>query len=311
MKRVLLMANKTWEVEPVINAIVNNRFSPDAKLNIPSILNYPWIFPQGYNQPRAIWYNYSNIKIELWCLQDLMDISNPSDNELFSSSELKELCIHKAFDFQKQPRPDLVIALGTASWREDPVSRNGCVSVGKNVFINNFHPKGQNPKSKWDDPRFEKLIPSLLEDDFFDLFDPATISAIETGLISPFFKPATNIELLIQRDGVALSSVNVTNSGEFGNADGTCMKLFEELHSPYPVVSVETTHGIIRLAAETRFVFVSGITDRYLKFGSDVLGKDPKGHIKKEAQNFSVAFNIGVFLSCALPKIAPWLSAKN
>jgi hypothetical protein len=73
------------------------------------------------------------------------------------------------------------------------------------------------------------------------------------------------------------------------------------------VGSVETTHGIIRLASESRFAFVSGITDRTEHFSEDVDGKDKKGNKKTEAQNYACSFNIGIYIAAALPKITQWL----
>lgn len=74
-----------------------------------------------------------------------------------------------------------------------------------------------------------------------------------------------------------------------------------------PVASVETTHGIIRLASNAPFAFISGITDRLNHFSDDVSAKDGKGNDKTEAQNFAAAFNIGVYLASMLPKIGDWL----
>src|SRR5882724_4300106 len=162
MKRILLVANKSWETEAIINALTLPHFSPDYKLMSPDILRNPWLLPQGTGKPRAEWFNYNNSHIELWCVQDVMEIANPTDPQLYSSSEIKKGNLFKIFNYDKN-KPDLVLALGTADFGDVTQNNNGCLVIGSNVFIHNYHPKGENPKSKWDDPRFEQMLASSIE----------------------------------------------------------------------------------------------------------------------------------------------------
>lgn len=53
-------------------------------------------------------------------------------------------------------------------------------------------------------------------------------------------------------------------------------------------------------------LFFSGIRDRPGHFNDDVNGKDPKGTIRAELQNYMAAFNLGVYVTSLLPKIAGW-----
>lgn len=218
MKLLLLFANKSWETEPILTALTSPRFSSDKMILSPSMCINPWLLPQGVAMPRAIWNAYHGTQIELWCFQDIMDIADPNNKELYSSSEIKNNTIHKAFGFCSQT-PDLVLALGTAAFGDETVNNNGCVVTGSGVFIHNFHPNGTNPNSKWDDPRFEQYIGSPITDDFFSLADTNTAGYIESRLLKPFNNPSSSIQILADKNYTALSIVNVTNYNDYATSD--------------------------------------------------------------------------------------------
>ncbi|HEY8919782.1 MAG TPA: hypothetical protein VIM87_25255 [Chitinophaga sp.] len=303
MKRIVLIGNKSWEVEPILNALLNSTIRPQALPN-PSQLNYPWTFAQGTPKPRAVWDNFSQATVELWCIQDIMDPQwNPS------SSQGKHASLPKVLAYRQEP-PDLVVAMGTAALGLDNSNNNGCVTLGSNIFIHNFHPNGENPQSKWDDPaHFEKVLPSAIAPDFFKLLDATTVSAIESGLLKPYLNPSPNIEVMSDKDYIGVSVVNITNYADYATSDTEGLKALAATGNKKPVGSVETTHGVIRLLCDAPFIFMSGITDREGHFADDVDGKDGKGNTKTSAQNFTAAFNIGVCLSHMIPKMAAYVIA--
>ncbi len=295
MTRILLIANKNWEVEPILNAILNAQIR-DPQLPLPDTLNYPWNFAPGTAQPRAIWSSLSKATVELWCVQDIMDLKWNS-----SSSQGKHEDLPKILKYS-QDQPSLVIALGTAS---SPTADNinGCVVMGSNVFIHNYHPNGSNPQSQWDDPaHFDKLVTSSVKDNAF-AFQNSTLQSAQKSLLRPFLHPSEKITLLINKNYVAVGSVNITNYAEYSLADSAAMEAFKKAGISVPAGSVETTHGVIRLMCDAPFMFMSGITDRFQHFDDDVDGKDSDGNVKTTAQNYTAAFNIGVVLSIVLPTI--------
>lgn len=298
MKRILLIANKNWEVEPILNALLNYKIRP-AELSNPTHLNYPWIYLQGSPQPRAIWNSFAGITIELWCIQDIMDaIWHPS------SSEGKRDCLPKILNYRIES-PDLIIALGTAGFGSETDNNNGCVVFGSNIFIHNFHPNGENPNSHWDDPNnFEKLLTSSISDSFFKLLDSATINSIEQRLLKTFLNPSPVVQVLAEKEFLGLSTVNITDYKDYKTADQVGMKVISDTGITLKIGSVETTHGVIRLQSSAPFVFISGITDRAGHFDEDVNGSDSKGNKKTEAQNFTASYNIGVCVAWLIPKIA-------
>ena len=296
MKRIVLIGNKSWEVEPILNALLNVRIRPQTLPN-PTHLNYPWTFAQGAAKPRAVWDSFQQTTIELWCIQDIMDSKwNPS------SSQGKHECLPKILAYRKE-KPDLVVALGTAALGLNGGNNNGCVVLGSNIFIHNYHPNGENPESIWDDPaHFEKVLASTVNPGIFQL-DTNTIQLIEQRLLKPYLNPSNNISILSDKDNIGVSVVNITNYADYQYSDESGLKKLADTGNTLPVGSVETTHGVIRLLCDAPFLFISGITDRVGYFADDVNGKDANGNVKTEAQNFTAAFNIGVCLSYVIPNL--------
>ncbi|HTA27195.1 MAG TPA: hypothetical protein VK809_05370, partial [Bacteroidia bacterium] len=93
------------------------------------------------------------------------------------------------------------------------------------------------------------------------------------------------------------------NRADYSISDPSGVQAVRDAGITATIGSIETTHGIIKLASDAKFAFISGITDRFTHFNDDVNGKDVNGNIKTEAQNYAAAFNIGVYLASALPKI--------
>jgi hypothetical protein len=305
MKRVLIIANKNWEVEPILGALLNYKIRA-KQLRDPDLVHYPWHFLPGTTQPRAIWDTFSGITIELWCIQDLMDPKWHS-----SSSQGKNTDLPKAINYRPE-KPDLIIACGTAAYGNENENNNGCVVIGSNVFIHNFHPNGENPKSVWDDPiNFEKLLTSSIEPSFFELLNFSTVKSIEEKLLRPYLNSSDHIQILASKNLLALSSVNITEYGDFACADQIGIDAINKAGINLRVGSVETTHGVIRLQSEAPFVFISGITDRLNHFNDDINGFDFKGNIKTEAQNFTASFNIGVCLSWLIPQLPSYFQTLN
>jgi len=94
---------------------------------------------------------------------------------------------------------------------------------------------------------------------------------------------------LVDYDFVGLSSVNVTDSTQYAQADRATLEAFGRTHCSYPVKSLETTHGLIRAQSNAPFLYISGITDRVGYFDTDV---KPRSY----AQNTASAHNAGIVL---------------
>jgi len=92
---------------------------------------------------------------------------------------------------------------------------------------------------------------------------------------------------------VALGTLNVTTTTDYGVADPHTKQAFEALDVPSKAVSIETTHGLIRVQSDSPFVFVSGIANRIGGYGTEVLPRE-------DAQNTAAAHNAGVAVAWML-----------
>jgi hypothetical protein len=293
MKRALIIVNRTREVEPILNALLNVRMRPEDLQN-PDLLNYPWRLKQGTVHPRAVWKDIGGVRVEVWCIEDIMD---PRWNS--SSSEGKNAELPKLFQYLNID-PSLVIACGTAAFGRDAVQISGSVVVGTHIYINNFHPNGENAESNWNDPmHFGKDLGSSLPADFFDIFDAPTRASMESRLLKTFLSPADQVKLLAEPDYLSLSSVNVTDYQEYAEADAVGIQALARQGIAHPVASLESTHGVVRVQSEAPFLFISGIAER--------AGQEFWSNPKTEAQQYAASFNIGVCLAWMIGRIPEYI----
>lgn len=287
MKRILLIANKVWEVQPLLNALLNARFQPDpGKPFFPEQLVSPWRDVYG-NPPRPrAEYTFKTCTVEIWCIQDHMDPAREG-----SSSEEKNR-IMPAFFSYRDSAPALVIAFGTAS-SAPGTTCNGSVVVGSNVFIHDGHPQSDpNPDSEWRSTAFGKLLKSTVPETLFQALGTAFTGHNNKLLNVPVLPAAPCLDCRLEY--IAVSTVNVTNYKEYADKDAQTMKALKAAGIKEPVGSVETTHGVIRAQSDAPFMFVSGIPNRFGEFGVDM-------KTQPEAQNYVAGFNAGVVVGYLLP----------
>jgi len=86
---------------------------------------------------------------------------------------------------------------------------------------------------------------------------------------------------------LTLDTINVTDY-EFKDPETVASYIGQEHRAT--AVSIETTHGLIRLASDPApFLFVTGITDAFLHFDEEVVVP-----ALADAQNFAAAYNAGI-----------------
>lgn len=305
LKRILIICNKSWEADAALSAIFNDDIryrgfdytSHNKKFNL-TYSEFPMRNVQGTAQPRAIFLT-DKYSFEVWCIQNIMT-PNPDLNDSYYYSR----SIQKAKDFPKilnysKDEIQLIVAFGTAGIPSE-VSKNGGVVVGSYAFV--YDAAAPQTTVKYENPDIAKLVDSSVSDDFFDQLN-INVSKIETklyfettALTSPI-NPANSFQLIADKKIVAVSGVNIPSYADYKIDDQLALKTFANLKVEPIAYSVETTHGLIRLESDFKnFIFVSAITDRDAYFDNEVT---PKLH----AQNFSSAFNGGVFLSWLIPFI--------
>ena len=297
-KRVLIVINKWWECNPVMNVLSNDNARPAAELGWPQLLRYPCKKHELFCVPRAV-FSLSNIRAEVWCISDLL-AKYPDTPQYQSSSERKMEQMASIFKYSNQSA-DLVVAVGTAAAYPPDVSINGSVITGTKVFMHNCHPKGSNPYSNWESNQFDIVIDShLKESDFEAVTDIETIppSVMDRFLVPPLNPDPAGGKLIADYDFVALSAINVTDYAEYYEMDKKTLSAYQMRYNPAHGKSIDTTHGLIRVVAgiSTPFLFVSGIVNRLGHYKEDV---DPRPY----AQNTTGAHNAGIVVAWMLLKI--------
>lgn len=187
--------------------------------------------------------------------------------------------------------PDMVIAVETADTALETPNRTGCVAIGTQVFLHNAHVPGapdENPQSKWSSPKQETLIPPSIDKALFE-----QLAAFDSGTALLYFLPLPKRQspspiITTGYSDVALGTLNVTDYNEYKFKDPESVKAYAASgHGDIPV-SLETPHGLIRLASDPApFVFISGITDSFLHFDQQV------GTVG-DAQDYAAAYNAGI-----------------
>jgi len=300
--RIVIVINKWWECEPAIAAMLNSNACPQQNAPWPKPLNSPLQRPAGiappFLNPRAV-FGYVKFQAEVWCVSDLL---NNVDSSCQSSSSMKAALLPQIF--ASKPTPDLVVAVGTASSATTSPSRNGGIAIGTAVFLHDAHPNGENPLSTWNG-RSDQLISSTLTPKLF-----AQLASFDAASALLHFLPLKRNSsdapvVTVGFTDVGLGTLNVTNYGEYKYKDPETVAAYAASCHPNRPVSIETTHGLIRLSCpEAPFMFLSTITDRLTYFDADV-SVPPLN----DAQNTAAAYNAGVTLRWMLANLDKALGA--
>jgi hypothetical protein len=299
--RIIVLANKWWECEAMLAAMLNSSAFPPA-LSDGTVVS-PWCdslssprsrVTDAYKATSRATFSYVQgttvvFGVEVWCISDLMEKTDPSD----SSSSAKANHMKEKLFKPGEAMPDLVIAVGTAGTATEVPNRSGGVAVGGQVFLHNAHlpnTPDANPKSDWSDPRQETLVSPSIDKCLFEqlaAFDSASALLHFLPLrrnASP--SPIITIGLM----DVALGTLNVTDYNEYKFKDPETVASYVAQGCSATPISLETTHGLIRLASNPApFLFVTGITDAFLHFDEQV-GVPALA----DAQNFAAAYNAGI-----------------
>jgi hypothetical protein len=307
MKRVLIVVNKWWECDPALAAMLCDNTRPKGS-PWPSPLQPPRRQPDPNHLPaenpnplpRAV-FPYKTFSAEIWCVSDLIEDLPP---ECQSSSSAKALRMSRPFEAGLSP--DLVIAVGTAGTCTATPNWNGWVTVGTSVFMHDGHPSADaNPFSKWRGP-FDQLLESYIDPSLFAALAALDVAAVSSHFLPVPLNPSTSSGISIGYGDVALGTLNVTDYTQYTALDPTTVDAFSKSGPNNKPVSLETTHGLIRVQCESAknpFLFVSGITDRFGFFDSD-------NAPRSDAQNTAAAHNAGVVVTWLLASLDKALGAQ-
>ena len=224
-RRILIIANKSWEADPLVSVCLNPKLRPPNQLDLwtpgaAGLFSTPvtGARPAGVAPaPRCI-CTKGNVSVEVWCIQDWMGTANSSSSKVKVQEALPAI-------FSAGKQPDFVIAFGTAGF-PDAVTANGCVAIGSSAYL--FYPYrdpppgvAHDPKGDWDDPR--KIGHLLTSDgaDFVNQFslNPDLRFPIDARLSPAPTNPSIPPVILPAGNFVALSEVNITNYDDYAWTD--------------------------------------------------------------------------------------------
>jgi len=300
--KIKVVANKTWEADPLINALLNPVFKPNNKpgnktkiLPYPVVINQPRLYDQGrVHLPRLV-YQINGHVVEVWCIEDQM---NPNINSSCTSEKVR--IMPEIINDYEEP-VDLIIAFGTAG-HPDP-NNNGSVSVGSYFFIHN----GNDPSNRapWDgNIRGVNYISQVLHRDVPEnlklLFTDYNSNEVKGKFLKPPLNPSTDPSMIINFNNMAVSDVNIIDYSCYNTEDSNAVAEAQKYAQGKAIVSVETTHGVIVANTfaytEAPLVFISALTDQVGQFDKEV-------NPKPEAQNYTAALNAGIYLSYVLANV--------
>lgn len=294
-QRILIVANKWWEADPLCGILTHAKARPSVFSNF-NVLRYPVVRsiktelgterpPDPKPEPRIV-FNCYDALVEVWCLEELV---NPAESS--SSSFEKVRVLPGAINYGAPP--NLVIAFGTAGSRSD-LHINGSVIIGRKVFIHDPLAKVNDRSDLWSPPNADEIIDSDIPPDLLNKLDEQQLFAAEARFLDCPVRPADAAVIIASDALVALGVVNILKPTDYVWADEEAVSMFLRDHSAGQIGSVDTTHGVIRCASRAPFMYVSAIPNSAGLFDYEVRSKF-------YSQTFVAAHNAALALAWLLP----------
>jgi len=296
-KRILVIANKWWEADPLCAVLIHDKARPKVFNNF-KFLQFPALrFPKlaGNDQrpadpipiPRII-FNCDGAVVEVWCIEELV---NPSESS--SSSAEKARVLPGAINYG--PPPDIVIAFGTAG-SHSSLCVNGSVIVGTKTFIHDALENVSDKTRLWTPPHKNQIIDSDLQSGLLGSLDEQFRHIAEARFLTCPVQPANPPLMVVSESLVSLGVVNVLNPNDYVWADEKAVKAFIAAHALGQIGSIETTHGVIRSASNAPFLYVSGIANAMALFDYQVRSRF-------YSQAFVASHNAAVAVAWLIPEL--------
>lgn len=238
-------------------------------------------------------------RIKEFCIEYMFD-----NFENTSNSEKKHIFLNEVI---AKYRPDYIISVSTSESTPESQNNysknnsvNGSVFFGNRFFARNCRDCDEKSESRLDVPTQFDISEEIYPGFYKDLSDDDNKAIIAEGMEKVPNAPTDTLSVNANEKNISLGVINVEHHDEYAKADKKTYDDFVEAN-PYKddvPVCIETTHAVVKMAAEDRFnipvLFVSPITDRYLKFKEDV----------NDEQNKVCSYNAGVVMANLLDFIS-------
>jgi hypothetical protein len=270
---IVVVANKWWEAAPLVGVLQNTEARPADFADV----SQPGGAGPSAAAPRLT-ARCRDGRVAVWCIQDLMDADEDPALTWEKARVLPRV-------FRVHPAASLVLAFGTAACPQGS-GHNGSVVIGSSVFVHDPFSSPPVPAKHWTHPRLNEVVESKGAALLASVSPEFTREAEKRFLTAPLV-PASPPRIALGDKLVAVGVVNVTKIEDYKWADPQALGKFEKAAKGRVAASSETTHGVIRLASDLPFLYVSGLANALGKFAEEVVPR-------KYAQNFVAAHNAAV-----------------
>ena len=295
---IVILVNKDFEYEGYRDGIDSRNNC--TKLNL--VFEDTTAGPDKMTPSRIYKLADTTIKATEYCIRYMF----PKD-ENSSNSEVKYGLLNDLLSNRIEDRIDYIISVSTSESTpesqggdSDTHSVNGCVFLGNRFFARDCRDKDPSSDSHLKVPDKFDICPEIYPGFYKDLSVEDTKKKIADGMSDKVpNKKADSMFVDADEKNASLGVINVIDYLKYEEADEATYEKFKKT-SPYNYIPVglETTHAVVKMAADENYkipvLFVSPITDRYLRFNDDVKGK----------QNYYCSYNAGVVVANLLDFIA-------
>lgn len=276
-----VIANKNWEVEPLLNAFLTRKIYKN--IDLPDKIIFPLKNSEPILKHRAEFNTRNNITVQISCVQDF--ILDPSKEK--SSQYKYEVALPILFENEDS---DLIICFGTAGYPED-IEINGSAMMGHNFFIHSG--RDDNPESKLKLEEEGKVFgeASVITKNIYTVLAPDKNKLPITSYLQQIPEnPKKKPTAVATSTNVAISVINITDYDDYIWADKDGLDRYKSVDTKRRAASIETTHGLIAVYAKKLkmpSMWVSAITDREGFFDIEV----------NPMQNYMCAYNAGIVMA--------------
>ena len=296
---IVILVNKDFEYDGYRDGIDSRNNC--TKLNL--VFEDTTAGPDKMTPSRIYKLADTTIKAAEYCIRYMF----PKD-ENSSNSEVKYGLLNDLLSNRIEDRIDYIISVSTSESTpesqggdSDTHSVNGCVFLGNRFFARDCSNIDRDSGSHLVVTEKIDISEEVYPGFYKDLSDKGNKDRIAKGMERVPNKPADNMFVDANEKNTSLGVINVVHYDKYEEADKRTYDDFIGVNSfvndSIPV-GIETTHAVVKMAADENYkipvLFVSPITDRYLRFNDDVKGK----------QNYYCSYNAGVVVANLLDFIA-------
>ncbi len=290
--RAAIVVNKRREAEGFLQGLKGSAFLPNLLIKEENTPPAPWHRMANWRMNASL----EQMDFTVLCIEDIMPPANSRVPETSGSHSQQKAMLLPGY--LQDNNADLVISVSTAEStpmiQPQGTSLNGSVVLGGGFFTFDAHSFDSQSPSHLAPPDFAD---NNVDEQIYQLLAAPALQEEAVGRFqAPPHAPAEPMQILCDPNYVCVAAINVIHYQAYEQADPEAYNACLKAHKDKCPATIETTHGIVRMAADgAPTIFVSPITDRYKNFAEDV---DPQGK-----QNHAASYNAGVTVALFLREL--------